>query len=192
MVHESLHLRAIKKLLRSAQDLELSDGAVRRLKWFLFAAEHDGNVSITCRHFDIARSTFRRWSERFSAHDITTLEENSRKPRNVRSSTIDPRVIEIVRVLREDAPKMQKAVIVDKLLREHGIVLSAATVGRIITRHKLFFGTTKSHREKRASVILDHKTQPASTKTISSLSLANDEEDFEDPYSFLLPCGLTS
>lgn len=143
------HARALERLLKQAAVLGLSRHAKQHLQWLLFAAQHDGDVALTCRHFGIARSTFLRWAERFRLEDIESLEERSRRPHHVRGATYDPAVVEIVRQLRQQEPYSNKQEIRDRLAREHGYELSAATVGRIIQKYGLFFGSTPAHRAKR-------------------------------------------
>jgi transposase-like protein len=157
----SLHARLqdVRRLLRNAEGLELSVGAVQRLKWFAYALEHDENISLTCRHFGIARSTFLRWAERFDAHDIATLEEQSRRPHTVRTPDTDARVIDLVRALRTQHTNMSKETITQILREQHGVDLSVSTVGRIITRHKMFFGSSPSHRQKRGEAMWEETTR---------------------------------
>lgn len=196
MLHETIRLQDVRRLLRSAQDLELSADAIQRLRWFLYAREHDDNVSLTCRHFGISRSTFLRWASRFSATDLSTLEDNSRRPKTVRQSDVDPATVEIIRSIRQAEPKLGKESIALRLKTVHGITLSASTVGRIITRHKLFFGETKAHIEKRAFTTEDTSTtyEHTSHSVTPSPVQQTDEgvtDDFDDPY-FLPTPGLTS
>ncbi len=151
MQSRTFTLRNVRHLLRRAKELELSEGAVQRLRWFSFALEHDDNVSLTCRHFGIARSTYLRWSSRFNAHDIASLEEESRRPKHVRAPETAPHVVALIRQIREKQPLLGKDVIAAILLREYGVKVSASTVGRTIARHGFFFASTASHEQKRAS-----------------------------------------
>lgn len=197
MLHSNIRLQDVRRLLRSAQDLELSSGAIQRLRWFLYAREHGDNVSLTCRHFGISRSTFLRWADRFSATDLSTLEENSRCPKTVRQSDVDPAVIDIIRNIRQAEPKLGKEPIAEMLLREHGVTLSASTVGRIITRHKLFFGETKAHVEKRAfthtDTNADSDTDTPIDTSLSALPLTTSEAGaIDDSYPFHPIPGLSS
>lgn len=196
MLHETIRLQDVRRLLRSAQDLELSTDAIQRLRWFLYAREHDDNVSLTCRHFGISRSTFLRWADRFVATDLSTLEDGSRRPIKVRQSDIEPTTIDIIRSIRQAEPKLGKESIAVLLQTQHGITLSASTVGRIITRHKLFFGETKAHIEKRTFATDDIHTE--SDLSLNSVAPSpaqqagtQSSEDFDDPY-FLPTPGLTS
>ncbi len=142
-------LADVRRLLKQAAELELSAGAVLRLKWFLYAIEHDDNVSLACRHFGIARSTFVRWWNRFDAQDPSSLEETSRRPHTVRAPETDAAVVELIRALRMQHPTMGKVGIHALLRDAHGVTVSVSTVGRVIARHKLFFGPQASHAQKR-------------------------------------------
>jgi len=138
----------VERLLARASALELSDEARQKLRWFLFAAEHDGNASLTCRHFGIARTTYALWLRRFDPEDPRTLEEASRRPHRVRQPRTDARTVAMVADLRRQSPTMNKETI-SSILSGNGIAASPSTVGRIISRHRLFFGERPSHEQKR-------------------------------------------
>ena len=139
----------LSNMLRHADALSLSRGARQRLHWFLYALAHEGNVSLACRYFGISRDTFVRWAKRFNPRDPSTLEEQSRRPHTVRKPNTDAAVIALIRQYREQSPAMGKEQIAVLLHIDHRIVLSASTVGRIIARHRFFFGDKNSHRSKR-------------------------------------------
>lgn len=48
----------------------------------LFYYFNGRNAAWTCRRFGIRRQTFYRWKRRFDRHDLTTLEERSRRTHN--------------------------------------------------------------------------------------------------------------
>lgn len=148
-------LASVRRLLKQAVELELSTGAVQRLKWFAYALAHDNNVSLTCRHFGIARTTFMRWWKRFDASDISSLEDTSRRPHTVRTPETDQRTIDCIRQLRIAHPATGKVGICALLREVYGIELSVSTVGRVISRHKLFFAEKPSHAQKRGEVAVD-------------------------------------
>lgn len=145
----TLRLSGLVRIQKHADDLELSRGARQRLQWFIFAAMHEGNVSLTCRHFGIARSTFLRWSKRFDVAHPETLEEHSRCPHHVRASETSPEVVALIKHLRTQHPLMSKERIERELLATHRIELSASTIGRVIAREGFFFADTPAHRRKR-------------------------------------------
>lgn len=148
MKKEKIQYQAIEKLLRTADELGLNKAARIKLQWFLFYATHDGNVSLTCRHFGIARSTFNRWYARFDVRDERTLEEASRRPLTVRTPETAGDVVTFVAELRRSHPFMNKEDIQTRL-HAAGHTVSASTVGRIIARNNLFFGNSPAHRRKR-------------------------------------------
>ncbi len=149
----------LRRLLRHADVLELSVGARLRLRWFAYALAHGGNVSLTCRHFGISRSTFFRWADRFDPKRPETLEEYSRRPHTVRKPESDERIVTLIRGYREVQQPCSKERIAELLAAEHGLTVSASTVGRIIRRHGFFFSATPSHAEKRGGTVADVPTQ---------------------------------
>jgi len=150
-MRKELPLHRIERLIASAHALELGSDAVQRLRWFAFAAAHGGNISLTCRHFGIARSTFLLWAKRFDPRDERSLEERSRRPRRVRQPQIPADAIVIIRSLREAQPYIN-ATAIQSILLKRGFELSPSTIVRTIARHHLFFGDSPSHREKRRSL----------------------------------------
>jgi transposase len=107
----------------------LSRAAKRRLKVLEYAQTH--TVAQTCRHFDIARSTFYRWQARYDPQDLTTLEDRPSRPNRCRRPTWTAAQAEAVRQVRERYPRWGK----DKLavlLKREGITLSVSMIGRIL------------------------------------------------------------
>ena len=181
-----LRLQDVRRLLRSAGEYELGAAAVQRLKWFQYNLEHSGNVSLTCRHFGISRSTFLRWAERFDATDVRTLEEFSRRPHTVRLPETDTHTIELITKIRKEQPLLGKEAVTAILKTSHSVTVSSSTVGRIIKRHNLFFAATASHETKRTSME-DHSARLPIPEKVSGLG----EADLEDPFISLVP-GITS
>ncbi len=142
-------LADLVRLQKRADSLELSKGARQRLQWFIYAAMHDGNVSLTCRYFGISRSTFLRWMERFDVQHPETLEEHSRRPHHVRESETSDHVVALIKKYRTEQPLISKEEIELELHKTHSIALSASTIGRVIAREGFFFADTPAHRSKR-------------------------------------------
>lgn len=183
MVYGNIRLSAVQHLLERAVELELSADAVQRLKWFVFALEHGNNMSLTCRHFGIARSTYLRWAQRFDPRDPDTLEERSRRPHAMRKPETDAAVVELIRALRVAHPLMSKQEIGARLAAGHGLTISTSTIGRVIARHGFFFADTPSHRQKRLRAGIDepsfddapvHVEKPAADASPASFRPATD------------------
>ncbi len=113
--------------------ISLSREARVRLQVLDYARTHP--VTVTCRRFGIARSTFYRWRQRFDPRNLSTLERRSCRPRRCRQPTWQPEQVSAVLRLRQQYPRWGKAKL-QRLLVQEGIVLSVATVGRILAHLK--------------------------------------------------------
>jgi transposase InsO family protein len=101
-----------------------------RLRFLEFSRDHP--VSVTSRHFGISRSTFYRWKKRYQPFNLKSLENRSRRPKNLRRNRWSLEEIERVRELREKYPSWGKAKLVI-LLQGEGFQLSESKVGRIVS-----------------------------------------------------------
>jgi len=121
-------------LVRGATKLrapELSKEACKRLKWFDYYSSRGKNARQTCRYFGISPQTFYRWKRRYDPRHLETLEDRSRRPRDVRQPTYSIELVEAVVRLREKYPRWGKNKLVI-LLQAEGYQVSASTVGRIL------------------------------------------------------------
>ena len=114
---------------------ELSREAKLRLSWINWHRVHGKNVSLTCRHFGIARATFYRWYPRYNYRHTATLESHSRAPRHRRQPTWTAEQYQAVIDLRGEYPRWGKDKLVP-LLRKRGMDISVSMAGRIIATAK--------------------------------------------------------
>jgi transposase InsO family protein len=120
---------------RLAGIVELSRMGKQRLKWLDYYQAHGENAALTCRYYGISRQTFYRWKRRYNPRDLTTLEERSHRPHQVRQPTWSGELAEAVLKSREHYPRWGK----DKLavlLEREGWQVSVSMVGRILTSLK--------------------------------------------------------
>lgn len=110
---------------------ELSSNARRRLKWFDWHRQHGENVSLTCRHFGIARETFYRWKRRYQPTALSSLEDRSSRPVHCRQRQWTTASVLAVQHVRERYIGWGKEKL-RVLLKREGISLSASTIGRIL------------------------------------------------------------
>ena len=141
----------------------MSTAARQRLDWVLHYLEHGRSLTETARHFGIARNTLQRWIERFDAHDLQSLEERSHEPHSVRQPTVPSPVVELIRNYRIASPLMGKERIAELLESEHGVQLSASSVGRVIERECFYFAPTPLHWKKRLHLRGDAVTSSLET-----------------------------
>jgi putative transposase len=90
-----------------------------------------GDVKLVCQTFGISRATLYRWLKRFDPKDLSSLREDSRRPRRVRKPLWPRELVRAVKELREQYPRWGK----DKLgvlVRGEGQEASTSTVGRIL------------------------------------------------------------
>ncbi len=122
---------------------KLSDNARKRLKWMDYYVEK-GNASLTCRRFDIPRSTFYYWLGRFYPNDLISLEDEARRPHNVRH----PEVSEDLKLEAIEIRTTFKGwgkVKIQKILINRGKFLGRNSIQRIINEA----GLKRIAREKK-------------------------------------------
>jgi transposase InsO family protein len=116
----------------------ISKTAKLRLRWMDYYHRHR-DVSLTCRHFGIGRSLFYKWKYRYDRLGPSGLEDASKRPVHVRTPVTPTAHVDLIRVLRKTHPEYSKYKLQVILERDHGVTLSASTIGRVITRYNLFF-----------------------------------------------------
>jgi transposase InsO family protein len=89
------------------------------------------DVKLVCQTFGISRATLYRWLRRFDPKDLTSLKEQSRRPRKVRKPLWSWELVRAVKELREEYPRWGKDKLV-VLVRDQGHMSSTSTVGRIL------------------------------------------------------------
>lgn len=127
-----------------------------RLKWVDFYHAHGNNARLTCRHYGIHHRTFYRYYERFTREGVAGLASLSHRPKHVRTPTTPRPLIALVSRLRRTNPEYSKYKVAVILKRDYGYSVSASTIGRIITRHSLFFAPPvkpKKHPGRRKSIV---------------------------------------
>lgn len=109
------------------------------------------NVSLTCRHYAISRSYFYKWFKRYNPKNLASLENKSTKPKHVRAPRYTHAQVSLIRHLRTDYPSYSAKKLCRILLRDDGITISAATIGRIIKRFGLYFRAKVLASRRRAA-----------------------------------------
>lgn len=145
----SLTPQRLRQLLDSPEAHNLSAPARERLRWITELVLSGDSISKTCERLHIARSTFHRWLDRFDPDDLTSLEEYTPDASRLRGGVVSADVIALIRGYRERSPLIGKQRIRELLVDEHGVDLSASTVGRVIERECLYFASTPLHWRKR-------------------------------------------
>ena len=126
----------------------LSERAKQRLKILDWHRAHEGNISLTARHFGLTRETVIGWRNRLVKEGPRGLEERSHRPRHLRQPTTSWDVAFEVVKLRKQYPAWSKYKI-QALLPNH-LKTSASTVGRILKRRGLIDRKISRKRQKSA------------------------------------------
>jgi len=127
----------------------LTERAKHRLKILDWWRNHDQNYSLTARRFGYGRMTIYRWVKRYRQYGLFGLNEDSRKPKNVRQPTTPWQIVARIVQLREEYPAWSKYKL-GVLLKKEGYSISASTVGRILKR-KGMISEKVSKKRRRAT-----------------------------------------
>jgi putative transposase len=127
---------------------ELNQKELDRLRALTIYGE-TADVKLVCQTFGISRATLYRWLKRFDRKDLSSLKEESRRPRRVRRPLWDRELVEEVKELREEYPRWGKDKLV-VLVRDQGHEASTSTVGRIL-RHLKHKGELKEPKRRTIS-----------------------------------------
>lgn len=129
--------KAVKPNMGTLSNLQSdwSDEIKQKLAWFDHYERHGRNARHTCRHFRISPDTFYRWKRRYNANDHLSLVDNkkNRRPKRLREPVTPLCVVNRIQQLKERYPTWGRNRLW-VLLKNEGLYLSAATVGRIISR----------------------------------------------------------
>jgi len=119
----------------------LSDAAKQRLRWmYVIERECDGNITRASRKLNISREWLTKLHRLFEERnrDPRSLEPHSRAPRHTsKRSRIGGKTERLIVKTRKKYPAWGKEKIVRILKRDHGINVSASTVGRCLKKHNL-------------------------------------------------------
>lgn len=157
----------LTRLIEDAMSGGYHPSIIQRLSVLRYFVQYRPTVQELCRHFGISRSTFHRWMERFDPTDIVSLQDRSQDSQPDRHPTVSPEAVELVRRYRREAPLLGKERIASFLRQQHGITVSASTVGRIIERECLYFAETPLHWKKRVGQERYDGSLPEELQTVS-------------------------
>jgi transposase InsO family protein len=116
----------------------MSETARERLRWlkpWQRLREEGYSAQEAADILRVPRSTLYRWQKRVEKRGLIGLEDDDRRPKQVRRPQWSPELAEAVLRLREEHPGMGKEKLW-KLLQREGKETSISTVGRILTRLK--------------------------------------------------------
>jgi len=141
---KGFYSRRFQDMLASLRRFEGSEVAEQRMKIIKFYEQYGEKA--TKEAFGADRKVISRWRKRLKdgGGRLESLIPLSTRPHKVRRSNIPQQIIDFIKALREEHPRLGKEKIkplLDKYCKEKGMrSLSESTIGNIIKRHKFFFG----------------------------------------------------
>jgi transposase InsO family protein len=117
----------------------ISDKAKLRLEWIIF--HHSvarKNVSDTSKHFGISRKTLHKWIKRFDPRRIQSLEEQKRRPKNVRTWEVTPLQEQQIVDLRKQHLMYGKAKLKVLYEKRYAEPISTWKIERVVRKHRLY------------------------------------------------------
>lgn len=130
-------------MVESMRHFASSDVAKERLRIIEFYDEFGEKA--TKKAFKIDRKTIWVWKKRFkdNTKHLSSLVPYSTRPKRVREMKTDPRIISLIRTLRQNHPRLGKEKIkplLDVYCHESGIQsITVSTIGKVIKRNKLIY-----------------------------------------------------
>ncbi len=110
----------------------LTTKAQMRLKWMDYIS-NGRNIPQCARHFDIPYRTVKYWYDRYSKHNLSSLEDRSKRPIKLRKPQINNELKSIVVEVRSyELPGSGKVTIQKYLKNEYGIRLGQQSIQRVL------------------------------------------------------------
>lgn len=127
------------QLLRLCGKDTLSEKAQLKLEWIIFyQTVGKRNASLTAAHFGINPKTLHKWLKRFDEKNLSTLEEQSRKPNQTRRWMVTPKEEENIKDLRNRNLELGKKKLQALYGKEYGEHISTWRIERVIRRYNLY------------------------------------------------------
>lgn len=155
MERTDIQIRHIAEFHRWMEGDALSEKAKQRLRCILHYFENNTSIAEASAAYGMQPGALRRWLDRFDPNDASSLEEKTRRPGSVRTTSIPAHVAALIRDYRVASPKMGKEDIALALKRDHDVHVSASAIGRLIERDCLYFGDSPLHTRKRLMARLE-------------------------------------
>lgn len=147
----------VMKRLSSALGFSESEISRLRLRCIELLEKH-GFSAVHTAYPSIGRASVYRWKKKFdqSGRKLSSLLPHSTRPHKVRQMVVPVLVLSFLREVRVQYPRMSKyklKYLLDVFCEENNLSKhSASWIGKVISRHKFFFGIRKQIRRK-------HRTQ---------------------------------
>ena len=126
-------------LLRRLAKANLSLNAQLKLEWIIFYyTVGKRSVKDTSTHFGISRKTLHKWLKRFDETHLKSLEDQSKRPDNLRKWMVTQTEQLRIRKLRKDNMELGKRKLKRMYFKEYKEKISTWKIERVIRRYDLY------------------------------------------------------
>lgn len=132
-----------------AAKTNITSKAKQRLKVIDWLKAHNGNISLTARHFGLNRETVRIWRNKFDRTGMMALNDKSHRPKNIRKPTTNWDIVVEIVAIRKQYPAWSKYKI-GAMLKRKDMIVSSSTIGRVLKRKGLINKKVSRKRTKAA------------------------------------------
>jgi len=146
---------------RVGKILGITKAGFQRLEWIIYYYKNQHNVTLTCRHFGIARKTFYKWLREFdedNLYSLYKLEDRSKAPKRVRQRQITQLQEQRIITLRRRHMRWGKMKLAQRYHKIYGEKISSWKVQKVIESWKLYRNPKKV--AKTAKKRLKSRSQP--------------------------------
>ena len=133
-------VKGFRKFYELGKRFDLSPEAQYRLQvisYYFQKANKSG--ALTARYFGLHRNTISNWLKLYDPNDLSKLEPKKSIPITRFRKKTPSHIVQKVIELKKKYKYLGKRKLAKVLLRDHQIALSASTIGRIFTKHKLTY-----------------------------------------------------
>jgi transposase InsO family protein len=122
---------------------DLSKSARQRLRWMDYYG-HGHTVAQTCRYFGIVPKTFHKWRARYNPHDLTTLEDQSKRPKATRQWQVTREEERRIVKLRTEYIRYGKIKLMHIYQRIYQENISSWKIQRVIEKHGIYYNPKRN------------------------------------------------
>lgn len=138
------------QLYRSLGKDKLSLAAQLKLEWIIFYhTVGKENVTLTAKHFGIARKTFYKWLSRFDERNLSSLEEQSRAPEHVRTREISFLQRDRIKRLRKKHMRWGKMKLQKRYSQTYGEYSSSWKIQKVIEEERLYCDKVRHKKQQK-------------------------------------------
>ena len=117
---------------------------------------------VRVRENENIESALKRFKKKIQQH----WRQKSRRPKHFRDVQYSAEIVTIIRKIRKEYPSFSAVKISVLLLRDYVIMISAATIGRIIKKYNVFFSRlTRLHKDHSKAGKRSWQTRKARERT---------------------------